>query len=117
MMKMRIIKILIIGLFLTSQVYSQSSLQNQMDSLKEQLRIDKSVLKINLSLCHEEFRSGTQINILGGILLTGGILLSTQNIDKSAPMALSIVGGILTIIGTVCWIDSHKYIGYVGEIK
>ena len=74
-------------------------------------------VQLNLGICHDEFRTGTQINIIGGIIVTGGVILSFQNIDKSVPISMNVIGGILGLIGTIYWIDSHKYIGYASEVK
>lgn len=61
-------------------------------------------------LSHKEFKTGTGLLIAGVIISgIGGAFLAGDNIGL--PIVLCSVGSILTIVGGILHIDSHKYIG------
>lgn len=60
-----------------------------------------------LEKSHNEFAMGTVFNILG----YGGLAVGISQNEGG----LTIVGGVLTFLGSLLWIDSHAKIGKASE--
>jgi hypothetical protein len=64
-------------------------------------------IQMNLYNSHKEFRTGTILSITGFLVSMIGV----ATIPNKASFAISGVGSVLMITGSIFMIDSHKFIG------
>jgi len=106
-------------------IFTMNILQSQVkDSLTElrltQLETNTKILQSNLAKCHKQWIHGGGLNIAGvGFMGIGTWLLvetTTNPIRKDPTVGYCMIGagGILSLIGTIVMLDSHKYIGNSG---
>ena len=93
------------------------------DSLKmfylrlKQLEDQTEFIKLNLKYSHKEFRTGTVITVLGiGLNVFGLWTLTSKNDSQKSGPGLIIGGGVLTFVGGLFMIDSHRFIGNAGNL-
>lgn len=103
-------KILLILSMFTVQCYAQEKAQSL-----EQLSDAVIHMRDNLDKSHHQFREGLYFTIGGLIVTGGGIMLQYPKKMDSGNFVLISLGGVLTTLGTVFMIDSHKFIGRAGR--
>ena len=105
-MKKLVLFTILISLFTLSTIKGQEINYNyRIDSLINSMKIQQSEIehiKLNLNKCHKEFQTGTTLYVLG-FMVTGMYLIT----DISA---LPYISGGCFLIGSICMIDSHKFI-------
>lgn len=105
-------------------IFTMNILQSQVkDSLTElrltQLETNTQILQSNLAKCHKQWIHGGGLNVAGlGFMGIGTYVLLTDKGSASNPNIVGYAmigsGGILSLIGTIVMLDSHKYIGKSG---
>ena len=125
MKKIKLALIFIIGL-LTFQSFSQTTdslMTNEFKLIKQKilaLETNSEIVQSNLSKCHKQWSVGLGLNIVGyGFSGIGTWLLIETNTnptqkDPTVGYAMMAGGGLLSLIGTIVIMDSHKYIGKAG---
>jgi len=78
---------------------------------KDTLQMDIENIKLNLELCHNTYKSGTTLIVAGVFCNAIGIALISTDTELAVPMVVFSLGSILSLMGTIKQIDSHKYIG------
>lgn len=95
-----------------------SIISNEYNTLNKKIENINS----NMQLCHQEYRSGTSCIIIGLITtVVGSIVFIEQPTVKASnqirpttnvvPLFIGCAGFVLTTVGGILQIDSHKYIG------
>lgn len=80
----------------------------------EEMNTDVYIMRENLKRCHTQYTNGLGITV-GGILVSGiGISVLIEKNNTTPVAVMCVVGGLLTIIGQIVMIDSHKYINKAG---
>ena len=112
---------MILFMLLNLQSHSQNvvlrNMERDIDSLKNDLRIHNDQIRIDLRLCHEQYKTGTDMIIVGTLMGIGGQLLVNKDPSNSVLYVFNIGGALLALTGVIVQIDSHRYIGYAGEIN
>lgn len=116
---MKKVKLMLVFMFVMNILHSQVR-----DSINElrltQLETNTQILQTNLDKCHKQWIHGGGLNIAGlGFMGIGSWLLietSTNPTQKNPTVGYAMigVGAILSTIGTIVMLDSHKYIGKSG---
>lgn len=95
-----------------------------MDSLTQRivkLEMDQRNIKMNLTKSHKQYKGGTFL-VLGGAIATiaGAATLPSKsdlNQNNNAQIGLMTLGGILTSVGLIIQMDSHKWLGRTGRSR
>jgi hypothetical protein len=106
--------ILIILFSLTG--YSQT---NNLDSLKQRilmLEANQESIQFNLTKAHNRYRTGLMITITGIAMTWAGAAAGLSGADGNSAGLLTL-GSIVSTVGSVILIDSHKFIGRAGKRK
>lgn len=77
------------------------------------LEFEQESIKLNLTKCHNQFRTGTISLVLGVLATTAGVIVNRY--DSGSGDILYIAGGAASAAGVVIQIDSHKFIGRAGR--
>lgn len=106
-------------IILFTLVHCQTQAQ-QVDSTQikiEQIKKALNYMAGNLESAHDEYRAGIICLGIGTVATTGGIiwLSSAKENSRNTPTILTILGGALQLAGSICIIDSHKFIGRAGS--
>jgi hypothetical protein len=76
--------------------------------------------------CHQEKGRGYALSVVGGMMMGIGMAYSSNNVDSNfdgqsgnnfdTPGAMFIVGGVMSLVGTIMVIDSEKWLkrAYLG---
>jgi hypothetical protein len=96
-----------------------------LDSLKRRIlniESNQKHIQFNLDKCHKQFRTGLLLGIAGTALTLFGAHIDSQRltdktIDNNKPTGLVTIGSIITSVGAIVIIDSHKFIGRAGRRK
>lgn len=76
----------------------------------------------NLHESHSQFKIGTGFFFVG----TAGVIIGTvmkphydmdNKVKYDGKIAVVAIGGVLQLIGSILWIDSHKWIGRAGRLE
>lgn len=79
------------------------------------LEQNNEVIKTNLTKCHKQWTTGLGVVGSGFIVSGFGTLISATNGSNPKDGAYIIgAGGLISLIGSIIMIDSHKYIGRTG---
>lgn len=117
-------KLLIILVLLPSLSFSQVQ-DSTTVKIINQLNVQaESINRMSLYLdyCDGRYRTGS-IMAISGVGITGaGLLINSLgngegNSNSNAPIIVSGIGGLLTLIGGILIVDSHKWIGRAGRVK
>lgn len=108
----------ILLLTISTTLFGQVERNNDVfiDSLKTEITKTQNELiyvQANLSKFQKQYRTGTIITFVGGAVATGG-LITTINTETTNYQYLLVIGGIISTIGFIMQIDSHKWIGKAG---
>ncbi len=111
---------LIAVVFITGLVSAQAPLQT--DTIKERLRsLDERTmylenafveLRNNMMQCQREHSVGIVLSVVG--LAATGLSFTVKDDDIAKYVAIG--GGVISLIGFTVILDSHKWIGYCGDI-
>jgi len=117
-------KLLIILVLLPALSFSQ--VQDSINSkivtaLQEQARAINR-MSTYLDYCDSEYRTGTILTMSGIAAGSAGLLFEglgngQGNENSNAPVIVAGIGGLLTLIGTIVIVDSHKWIGRAGRVR
>ena len=88
---------------------AQSVIQNQ-DVEKELQEI-----RLNLYKAHKQFKPGTALNLMGFPLMIAGFAIEDRRQNEGKKIALLAGGAVLSFVGSLIQMDSHKYIGRAGS--
>lgn len=125
MKKIKLALLLTIGL-LSFQSFGQtpdSLITNEIKLIKQKilaLETNTEILQSNLNKCHKQWSLGLGINAAGlGFSGVGTWLLietSTNPTRKDPTVGYAMIasGGVLSLIGTLVMLESHRYIGEAG---
>ena len=98
-------------------IINNSIMHNNKNSYDE-LSIKIENMNNNMRLCHNNYRSGTICIVVGTLmnLTSSFILMETSNsynstTDNTVPILIGVAGIVLSSVGTIIQIDSHKYLG------
>ena len=85
----------------------------------KRLELNNEVIQNNLIRCHKKWTKGLNISGVGFMVTVfGGYTVMNYNNNSNSTTNIGLVitgtGGLLSIIGSLIMIDSHKYIGRSG---
>lgn len=83
-----------------------ASAQAQTDSTTHQIQL-------NLDKCHQEYKTGTIMTLVGLLAVAAGIQAESSDMGGKE---FIYAGAAFMTIGTVIHIDSHKWIGRCGKL-
>lgn len=120
MKKIKLLFVFVIGM-MALPTYSQViDSTKTIESRLLELEKNTEILQSNLNKCHNQWGYGAGVTITGfgfsGIgtwLLIESDKYSTSN-DQTVGYAMIAGGGLISLIGTIVMLDSHKYIGKAG---
>jgi len=117
-MKKLLLLLLLIPAFSQAQDTTTVQIINALNKQAEAI----NRISLYLDYCDGRYRTGT-IMAMSGLGITGaGLLINSLgngegNSNSNAPIVVSGMGGLLTVIGGILIIDSHKWIGRAGRVK
>jgi len=119
-MKKLLLLLLLIPALSFSQVQDSTTVKiiNQLNAQAEAI----NRMSLYLDYCDGRYRTGTTM-AMSGVGITGaGLLINSLgngegNSNSNAPIIVSGLGGLLTLIGGILIVDSHKWIGRAGRVK
>lgn len=108
-------KTLIVFLLLASTVSAQDdkiqAVEQDITELygfKKETDKKLETIKLNLQKCHQEYKGGVILNLVGLVAVVGAIPLYES--APGAAIGLTSLGGVSILTGTIKTINSHKYI-------
>ena len=120
MKKINFIFVFVIGMIALQSYGQVIDSTKTIESRLSELETNTQILQSNLAKCHKQWIHGGGLNIAGvGFMGIGTWLLietTTNPIQKDPTVGYAMIGcgGLLSIIGTIVMLDSHKYIGKSG---
>lgn len=82
----------------------------------KQLETNVTQINTNLFKCHKQWGNGLKV-VIGGVAVSGlgfaivnQSLNNTTNKDGSAGLIVMGAGGLMTLVGTIIMLDSHKHL-------
>ena len=117
-------KTILILLTLLNVLIVNSQTDSTINLRLNRLESNNDLIKTNLTKCHKQWTTGLGVVGSGFIVSGFGILISSTNgVYKSSYNSVSNpkdgayiigAGGLISLIGSIIMIDSHKYIGRTG---
>lgn len=68
-------------------------------------------IHFNMQKHHRQFTTGISVTVIGALVTTIGIVITSNDPDDATGTGLAGTGSAITLAGSVITIDSHKWLG------